>query len=54
MSDKPMIRHCKNCKWLTSMDFCAVKYKYKLDEFQRISALLCKYYKERKLEKWEV
>lgn len=54
MNDKPMIKHCRNCKWLTEMDYCQVRYTYKLDECQRISALLCKYYTERELEKWEI
>lgn len=44
---KPMIRHCRNCEYISSVDYCTVKYSYKPDEFQRISALLCKFYKQR-------
>jgi hypothetical protein len=54
MNDKPMIKHCRNCKWLSEMGYCQVKYTYKFVECQRISALLCKYYTERELEKWEL
>ena len=47
MENKPIIRHCKNCKWrdkATLYDgYCTVKYKY-IDD-GRTKALFCKYYK---------
>ena len=50
-SKKPIIRHCKNCKWVcldvfTDSVTCSVKYKHILSEEQRTSALLCRYYSE--------
>lgn len=51
MSNKPMIRHCRNCEWgketLTTDTWCTVKYCYRFDYSQRIAALLCKFYKQR-------
>ena len=48
MDDKPIIRHCKNCKYHTPASlfdaWCNVKYKWRSNG--RISALFCKYYKE--------
>ena len=48
-SKKPTIRHCKNCKWVQNAVFtdsvtCTVKYKWILNDYQRITALLCKHY----------
>lgn len=45
---KPIIRHCINCKWfkeVLGVGECKVKDKTILEE--RISALFCRYYKER-------
>lgn len=53
MSNKPTIRHCKNCEYSSDFNFttdsldCKVKYKHLLDCEQRISALLCRFYKQR-------
>lgn len=55
MSDKPIIRHCRNCKYGVCRysdisDFvveCSVKYKSIV--FPRLAALLCRYYKEKDL-----
>ena len=50
MDDKPIIRHCRNCKYFDHYTFtdggvCKVKYQYALAEVQRIKAIFCKYYK---------
>lgn len=48
-SKKPIIRHCKNCQWTTSSSYTKDAYcnvKYKLITRLRITALLCKHYKE--------
>lgn len=53
MDEKPIIRHCKNCKYstgyhhITDSLYCSVKYNLKMNEGQRICALLCKYYKQK-------
>ena len=52
MSDKPIIRHCRNCEYFRQYNFlndgeCEVKYKYLAVEFQRTSALFCRYYKQK-------
>lgn len=52
MSDKPIIRHCRNCKFANLNKFtdsivCDVKYKYYLQESQRVTAIFCKYYKQK-------
>ena len=51
---KPIIRHCKNCKWstrrgygdITSID-CSVRYRSYDNDEQRLRALLCKHYREK-------
>ena len=47
MNDKPIIRHCKNCKYSESATlfdaYCNVKYDY-VDN-GRIGAIFCPYYK---------
>lgn len=51
--NKPIIRHCKNCKWAVKWHghcdsvYCDIKYKLYLDWQQRIAALLCKYYSQK-------
>lgn len=51
MSDKPIIRHCKNCEysceWIL-IDSCCItcKVKYKSIYHQRLVALFCKYFKK--------
>lgn len=51
-NDKPMIRHCRNCEYSTyfvrDTIYCDVKYKLKIQEEQRISAVFCRYYKQRR------
>lgn len=55
MNDKPIIRHCKNCKWCGDAAFyngyCDVKYKYIKNG--RKSALLCRYFKPKGSEEDE-
>lgn len=56
--DKPIIRHCRNCKYCEdryrhaldrySYIYCQVKYKN--IEFERLSALTCIHYKAKKRE----
>ena len=49
MSEKPIIRHCRNCEYFdlhhTGGGECSVRYCYVLEEFQRLKALFCRYYK---------
>ena len=56
MNDKPIIRHCQNCKWCTDAAFydgyCNVKYKY--IQNARKSALLCRYFKPKGSEEDEI
>ena len=43
--DKPLIRHCKNCKWCEecwSNIKCHVRYKN--IDFPRLKAIFCMYY----------
>lgn len=52
MSDKPIIRHCRNCKWsklfLVSDIHCTVTYKnITYNSEQRRKALFCRYYEPR-------
>lgn len=51
MSEKPIIRHCRNCKYFylhsTGGGECIVKYHYVIEETQRLKALLCRYYKQK-------
>ena len=54
---KPIIRHCKNCEWCKQNKHndnidCTVTYKYILEDFQRIKAILCRYYKQKEGAKW--
>jgi acetyl-CoA carboxylase beta subunit len=58
MNDKPLIRHCKNCEYSTfgnelstNVVYCKVKYILKFSYEQRVSALLCRYYKRKDDEK---
>lgn len=49
MSDKPIIRHCKNCKWHIQFagcdPECTVKYQWCRNP--RLKALFCRYYKQK-------
>ena len=51
MNDKPIIRHCRNCKYAklhtTGEVFCDVKYNLHLEGFQRSDAIFCRYYKQK-------
>lgn len=51
---RPIIRHCKNCKYSnfelnrynhSESIKCDVKFQHILEEFQRITAIFCPYYK---------
>lgn len=52
VAKKPIIRHCKNCEWSKEYFpqtagcnvYCSVKYKGV--QWERITALLCRYYKQ--------
>lgn len=50
MSDKPIIRHCRNCEYFCLNYIgggeCTVKYQYVLEEKQRVKAMFCRYYKQ--------
>ena len=51
MNDKPIIRHCRNCKWYRGrlgIEECEVKYQYILDG--RKKALFCRYYKQKDIK----
>jgi hypothetical protein len=49
MEDKPIIRHCLNCKWCDkapiSEGYCTVKYRF--FDFGRLKALFCRFYKKK-------
>lgn len=49
MEDKPIIRHCLNCKYCEVNECnsaeCKVFYKYVF--FMRIKALFCRFYKKK-------
>lgn len=44
--DKPLIRHCRNCKWCQETGFYGLKciVRYKNIEYPRLKAILCMYY----------
>lgn len=48
--DKPIIRHCMNCKYhiFNENVYCYVRYKYV--KLQRLAACLCKFYKQKDCE----
>lgn len=54
MSQKPIIKHCRNCIYGENTipeGYCADMYcnvKYKFIKFERLSALLCPYYSAKK------
>lgn len=55
MSDKPIIRHCRNCKY-SKLDrsgaiFCDVRYEYYSTKKQRKTARFCRHYKPEDLTK---
>ena len=50
MSDKPIIRHCRNCEWCVEYHGCdciGCRVLYKDIFCQRIKALICPYYKQK-------
>ena len=52
MNEKPIIRHCRNCKWCTEYPDsriieCQVKYKNIWKQEQRREALFCRHYKQK-------
>lgn len=55
MSEKPIIRHCYNCKWCkrwAGIDECDVRYDYIHEP--RTKALFCRYYKRKGSEENEI
>lgn len=55
MSDKPIIRHCRNCKYaelykISGAIVCDVKYKYYSKNSQRMRAIFCRHYKQKEAE----
>lgn len=49
---KPIIRHCRNCEYSTHHSttgniYCEVKYKIIFDDMQRLSAFMCRHYKQK-------
>lgn len=49
MCDKPIIRHCKNCKYYQDDIHnyeCTIRYVFIYN--YKLRALFCKYYKEKK------
>lgn len=50
MENKPIIRHCRNCKWCQKYPLCdsiECNVTYKRIWYQRITAIFCKYYKKK-------
>ena len=52
MENKPIIRHCRNCKWgCVTYDKsveCSIKYERILfNSDQRLTALFCRFYKKK-------
>ena len=47
MNDKPIIRHCRNCKYsyMKFGGYCGCEVRYKNIDCQRIRAWFCRYYK---------
>lgn len=53
MNDKPIIRHCRNCKYASlnphqlqyDAIYCGVRYEYYEREEQRKTAIFCRHYK---------
>lgn len=53
MNDKPIIRHCRNCKYATLKQhqlrydtiYCGVRYEFYAREEQRKAAIFCRHYK---------
>lgn len=56
MSQKPIIKHCRNCIYGENTipeGYCAAMYcnvRYKFINFERLSALLCPHYSAKKDE----
>ncbi len=53
MSEKPIIRHCRNCKWCKEYLLCDsinCTVTYKTIWHQRIKALFCRFYKVKENE----
>lgn len=48
--NKPIIRHCYNCKWCSrglGIDSCLVRFIFLTSANKRLKALLCRYYKQK-------
>lgn len=61
MGDKPIIRHCKNCRYSCEnedqreygdMPYCNVRYDYIMNA--RFKALLCRFYQQKESSSCEV
>lgn len=52
--NKPMIRHCYNCKWYRKPSLgtekCAVRYRYYDYQKARLRALTCMFYKQKEVK----
>ena len=50
-NDKPIIRHCMNCKYFITSGYrtydCDVRYREVL--YKRFRALICRYYKQKEV-----
>ena len=49
MSEKPIIRHCRNCEYSYSRlcGECGCQVRYTTIDFPRIKACICRFYKQR-------
>lgn len=49
MSEKPIIRHCRNCEYsyMKYTGGCGCEVRYTTIDFPRIKAWICRYYKQR-------
>lgn len=52
IGEKPIIRHCRNCKWSIKYACCSpectVKYEFCFNP--RLKALFCRYYKQKEVK----
>ena len=51
--NKPIIRHCYNCKWyrkpILGTEQCIVRYRYYDCQKGRLRALTCRFYKKKEV-----
>lgn len=48
--DKPIIRHCENCQWYECTPCYDCTVLYRNIWFQRLKALLCRFYTKKEVE----